>query len=362
MLDDASRTMVSPRRVARACWYLVYLVPCLTLMGLASRADSQPASFYAGRTVSILVGATAGGYYDAAARVVARHLGRYIPGNPAIVVQDQPGAGGLATGNRLGTTVERDGRTILAMNRSVPQLALAGDPNAAFDPLQLTWLGSLSSYKDDAYLMAINARHPAKSLADLRAPGRALHLGGTRAGATNIVFALLARDLLHLNIELTKGYPGATEIWLAMDRDEVDGQMVDVSAIMVGRPALWAEHKLTPLLAFGRTERLPNLPDVPVARELISDPGDLALLEFAELPFFMALPFVAPPDIPADRARILKTAFMAMANDETFRTDMRKVGILTSPIDGDAVRSLIEQAARTPADIRARFTKLLADR
>ena len=348
-----------PQRIA---WARGYLAPWLMLGALAGGALAQSSSFYAGRTVSILVGATAGGYYDAAARVVARHLGRYIPGNPGIVVQDQPGAGGLATGNRLGTTVERDGRTILAMNRSVPQLALAGDPNAAFDPRQLTWLGSLSSYKDDAYLMTINARHPAKSLADLRTGGRALHLGGTRAGATNIIFALIARDLLHLDIELTKGYPGASEIWLAMERDEVDGQMVDISAIMVGRPTLWAEHKLTPLLAFGRTERVPEVPDVPIARELISDPGDRALLEFAELPFFMALPFVAPPDIPPDRARILKTAFMAMASDETFRADMRKVGILTSPIDGDAVAALVEQAARTPADIRARFTKLLADK
>ena len=131
-----------PRRIACACGYVA---PWLMLGALAGGAFAQSSSFYAGRTVSILVGATAGGYYDAAARVVARQLGRYIPGNPAIVVQDQPGAGGLATGNRLGTTVERDGRTILAMNRSVPQLALAGDPNAAFDPRQLTWLGSLSS-------------------------------------------------------------------------------------------------------------------------------------------------------------------------------------------------------------------------
>jgi tripartite-type tricarboxylate transporter receptor subunit TctC len=339
--------------------------PMLWMMLLsfcASGALAQQPSFYAGRTVSILVGASAGGYYDAASRVVARHLGQYIPGNPAIVVQDQPGAGGLATGNRLGTTVERDGRTILAMNRSVPQLALAGDPNAAFDPLQLTWLGSLSSYKDDAYLMVINARHPARSLADLRAPGRPLHLGGTRAGATNIIFALIARDLFHMNIELTKGYPGANEIWLAMDRDEVDGQMVDISAIMVGRPRLWQEHKLTPLVAFGRTERLPDRPEVPIGRELISDPSELALLEFAEMPFFMALPFVAPPDIPSDRARILKDAFMAMAKDETFRADMLKVGILTSPIDGDAVRALIAQAAKTPAGIRAKFAKLLADK
>jgi tripartite-type tricarboxylate transporter receptor subunit TctC len=328
----------------------------------ARGAAGQTPGFYAGRSIAIVVGASAGGYYDAAARVVARHLGRYIAGNPAVVVQNQPGGGGLAVGNRLANTIERDGRTILAMNRSLPQLALIGDPNAAFDPLKLTWLGSLSSYKDDAYLMVINARHAAHTLADLRGPGRPLFLGGTRAGATNIVFALIARDLLKLNIALTKGYPGASEIWLAMDRGEVDGQMVDISAIMVGRPDLWREHKLRALVAFGRTARLPDLPEVPIARELITDVGDRALLEFAELPFFMAAPFVAPPGTPPDRAQILRDAFMRMAMDEAFRADMRQVGILPSPIDGATVAALIAKAAATPAAIRARFAKLLADK
>src|SRR5579862_1870519 len=110
---------------------------------VAHGAAAQTPPFYAGRSITILVGASAGGYYDAAARVVARHLGGAIAGNPTVVVQNQPGGGGLAVGNRLANTIERDGRTILAMNRSLPQLALIGDPNAAFDPRKLTWLGSL---------------------------------------------------------------------------------------------------------------------------------------------------------------------------------------------------------------------------
>ena len=123
----------------------------------------------------------------------------------------------------------------------------------------------------------------------------------------------MARDMLKLNVGITKGYPGAAQIWLAMERGEVDGQFLDISAIMVGRPTLWKEGKLRPLMGFGRTERHPDLPAVPIARELVTDPADLALLEFAELPFFMALPLVAPPGYPEDRARALKDAFMAMA-------------------------------------------------
>jgi tripartite-type tricarboxylate transporter receptor subunit TctC len=347
-------------RLRRFSAFFVLVALNVVSTGMASAQSA--ASFYIGKTVNLIVGSTPGGYYDIAGRVVARHFGQYIPGHPNVIVQNQPGGAGLASVNKIGNAAERDGRTILVMSRALPQLALVGDPNAAFDPLQLTWLGSLSSYKDDAYLVTINSSHPAKSLADVRPPGKPIYLGGTRGGSTNIIFALLARDMLKLNFEVTKGYPGAAQIWLAMERGEVDGQIVDISAIMVGRPKLWEEGKLRPLLAFGRTERLPDRPEIPIARDLVTDANDLALLEFAELPFFMALPFVAPPDIPPDRARLLKDAFMTMAMNETFRADMKKAGIMTSPIDGDAVHGLIAKAAKTPEAVRAGFAKLLAEK
>ncbi len=332
----------------------------------AGQACAQPAespgTFYAGKTVTLVVGSTPGGYYDIAGRTIARHFGQYIPGRPHVIVQNHPGAAGLASLNKLGNTADRDGRTILVMSRALPQLALVGDPNATFDPLALTWLGSLSSYSDDAYLMTVNAGHPARTLADLRSQAKPIHLGGTRGGSTNIIFALIARDMLKLNVGITKGYPGAAQIWLAMERGEVDGQFVDISAIMVGRPTLWKEGKLRPLMGFGRTERHPDLPAVPTARELVSDPGDLALLEFSELPFFMALPLVAPPGVPEDRARTLKDAFMAMALNEAFRADMLKAGIMTSPIDGAAVHRLIARAASAPENVRSQFRMLLADK
>jgi tripartite-type tricarboxylate transporter receptor subunit TctC len=344
--------------IPRPTAFFVLLALCVLPV---DEAATQPAEgYFAGKTITLQVGASPGGYYDIAARVVARHFGRFVPGNPGIVVQNQPGAGGLAAGNRLANTIEPDGRTIVVMNRALPQLALVGDPNARFDPLQLTWLGSLTAYKNDAYLMTINAAHPARSIADLRGTGQPLHLGGTQEGATNVIFAVIARDMLKLNVAITRGYPGAAQIWLAMERGEVDGQFLDISAIMVGRPALWKEGKLRALLAFGRTERLADLPDVPIARELVTDPADRAMLEFAELPFFMALPFVAPPGIPEDRVRVLRTAFMAMATNEAFRAEILTAGIMTSPIDGEAIRALLEKATKTPQDVRARFRELMA--
>jgi tripartite-type tricarboxylate transporter receptor subunit TctC len=328
---------------------------------IATQANAQT-NFYAGRTLNIIVGSSTGGYYDTAGRTIARHLARFIPGKPNIVVQNQPGAGGLAIANKLGNTLERDGLSIVVMSRALPQLAFLNDPNASFDPLKLNWLGSLSSYKDDAYLMVVNDTFPASNIAELAKLPKPAILGGTRGGSTNITFALIGKDMVGMNVDVVRGFPGANEIWLAMERGEVDGQIVDISAIQVGRPQLWAQKKLKPLIAFGRTTRLPDYPDVPIARELVKVGDDFALLDFAELPFFMALPVVAPPGVPEDRLILLRKGFMEMAMDETFRAEMLKAGIMTSPIDGAAVHALLEKAAQTPEPIRQRFARLLADK
>src|SRR5216683_6168456 len=127
--------------------------------------------FYKGRAITMLVGTSPGGINDISARLVARHLSRFIPGGPSIVVQNNPGGGGLVTANRLYSNTEKDGSVLAKLERAVPQLAIQGNPNAQFDPAKLTWLGSLSSYADDAYLMLVNADHPARSVADLKVPG-----------------------------------------------------------------------------------------------------------------------------------------------------------------------------------------------
>ena len=318
----------------------------------------EPADFYRGKTIQLLVPFSPGGYYDLSARIVARMMPDFIPGHPQIVVQNQPGGGGITGANRLATTVEKDGLTIATISRGIPQLAMVGDPNVSFDPMTLTWLGSLSSYADDGYFLVVNASHPARTIEDMRG-SKSVHLAGVGVGSTNTTFALLARDLLGMNIAEVRGFPGANDIWLAMERGEIDGQVIDLSAIMASRPNLWREGKLRVLTQFGRMTRLASVPDAPVARELVTKPDDRALLEFAESPFFMALPFAAPPNIPPERAKILREAFMTMAMDPGFRAEMLKAGFLTSPIDGNAVSAVLAEAAKTPKDVRARMGKIL---
>lgn len=329
-----------------------------TVVSAANDAGAQSApDFYKGKTIQIIVPFSAGGIYDLAARLVARYMPDHVPGKPGVVVQNQPGGGGLTAANRMSNTIEKDGLTIAIYSRAVPQMALVNDPNAQFDPLQVTWLGNISDYTHDAYMMLVNATSPIRTFADARQIS--VHLGSVGAGSTNTLFALIARDMLGAKIDLIRGFPGATDIWLAMERGEVEGQMIDVSATMTARPEQFKAGKYRPLVQFGRKTRLPQLADVPTGRELVTNPDDRAFLEFAELPFFVALAFGAPPNIPADRANILRDAFMKVMQDKAFIAEAAQIGIIPDPTDGDAVLAALRDAAKVPLPIRERFAKLL---
>jgi len=318
--------------------------------------------FYKGRTINFLVASVPGGSNDLMARLMSRHLGGHIPGKPAIVVQNMQSAG-LVLANRLYANAEKDGMTIAILERGTPQLAVQGDPNARFDPLKMGWLGSVSSYANDAYVFWVNSSFYAKRVADLRQPGNPVaRIGTTGAGATNLVFTQISKDVLRLNIQNVRGYRGAADVFLAQQRGEVDGQVVGLSAIKVGQTSLYRAGAFRGLIQFARTTRLPELPDVPTGRELTSDLKALALIAFAETPFLMALPLVTSPDIPADRLRALQTAFMAMTRDGAFVEEIGKMGQDLSPIDGDAVRTLIARMGDTPKDVIAQFNEIVASK
>jgi tripartite-type tricarboxylate transporter receptor subunit TctC len=336
---------------------------CGLIAGLPSAAIGQSVEqFYRGRTMTLVVGTSPGGINDISARLVARHLGRFIPGNPTIIVQNVPGGGGLVTANRIFNASERDGSVIAKLERAVPQLAIQGHPNANFDPMKFTWLGSLSSYANDAYLLLVNAGHAARAVADLKRPGVLVTVGADNAASSNLIFGIIAREVLGLNVNVVRGYTGAAPMFLAMQSGELDGQMVGLSSIRSGQRDLWNRGAFRPLLQFGRSTRLAELPDLPTGRELAEDPQGLALIEFAELPFFMALPFAAPPGLPADRAAALSTAFMAMCRDKSFLGEAEALGFDLSPIDGVEVTKLLARSAATPKKVIDRYNALVTAR
>lgn len=336
---------------------------CVGALVAPPAAAQTVEQFYKGKTITLLVGTAPGGINDITARFAARHLSQFIPGHPNILVQHTPGGGGLVTANRIYQASERDGTVLAKLERATPQLAIQGNPQVQFDPMKLVWLGSMSSYADDAYLMLINADNPIKSIDGIK-PGAAgkLTLGANNAASSNLIFGILAKEALHLNVNVVRGYTGAAPLFLAMQRKEIDGQLVGLSSVVTGQRDLWEKKAFRALMQFGRTTRHPQFADIPTGRELVKDPETLALIEFAEIPFFMSLPFVAPPGIPADRAKALQTAFMAMCRDKAVRDDAAKLGIDMSPIDSDDILRLVARMAATPKDVIARYNAISGEK
>ena len=205
----------------------------------------------------------------------------------------------------------------------------------------------------------MNDKTPVHSVDDLKKTGVSIQVAAMNPSTTNTIFAAIAKNALGLNINIIRGYTGAAPMFLAMQRGEADGQVVGLSSIKAGQPALWANKQVRPLIQFGRTTRNRELPDVPTGRELAPGPDALALLEFAELPFFMALPFFAPPDVPADRAAALQKAFMEMCRDSEFVAEAKKYSLDLSPIDGEAVRQLLVKAAQTPKAVVDNYNEIV---
>jgi tripartite-type tricarboxylate transporter receptor subunit TctC len=351
-------TLTTPR--------LFTAILCGLGMGLIATHPSHAQSveqFYRGKALTILVGTSPGGINDITARFAAKHLGRFIPANPAIVVQHTPGGGGLVTANRIYQATERDGTVIAKLERATPQLAVQGNPQVQFDPLKLNWLGSMSSYADDAYLMLVNADNPVKSVAEIRPGGPArITLGANNAASSNLIFGLIARDVLRLNVNVVRGYTGAAPLFLAMQRREIDGQLVGLSSIKTGQRDLWDKRAFRPLMQFGRTARHPEFMDIPTGREMTHDPTLLSLIDFAEIPFFMSLPFVTPPGVPADRVKALQTAFMAMCRDKGVLEDAEKLGIDMSAIDAEEVLRHVNRMIATPREVIARYNTMSGEK
>ena len=341
----------------RGRWWL-----CSFALYVAHSMPCSAADFYAGKTVTMLVGNTAGGGYDVYARLLARHLGRHIPGEPNIVVRNQPGAGGKVLANEMYSRTAPDGLTIGMLARDNPLEPLMGVSGARFHSEDFTWLGTMSSYEDDAYCLIIRADSPIKTIEDARKPGKPLVFGGLQYGESGVDLILLARSLFGLNARLIVGYPGTPDVNIAIQRGELDGRAIGVSSLQNTMGDWLKAGKLRFLVQFGRETRWRGLPDVPTARELAKDADDRALVELAEVPFRIARPFIAPPKVPAEQAAILQGAFMDTLRDPLLLKEAASMQIDISPLGGEAVHDIVARIAHTPPALIQRYKDILASR
>ena len=329
----------------------------------AAHAQDAAEAFYQGRQINLVVGYGPGGGYDLTARLMARHIGRFIPGHPSVVVQNMPGAGSLRSANWLAEAAPKDGGTIGLFGSDIAMIALLGtNPSAQFDPRKFTWLGSSSSFGNDAYALIVRADAKAPTLAAARQKdGPPLVLGGTGEGARDGDVPKILRDALGLNIKQVLGYPDSPSIFLAVERGEIDGRTFDFTSVKTTRPG-WLKPGggFNVLLQFARATRHPELADVPTARELARDDAARGLIAFAETPLLtMARPFAAPPGVPADRAKALQAAFLATHRDPQFLAEAARMGLDISPVDAAGLARGIEQLAQAPPAVAAYMKGLM---
>jgi tripartite-type tricarboxylate transporter receptor subunit TctC len=326
---------------------LLCLMTSLTL-GAECRADGV-ADFYKGRTIVLSVGYTAGGGYDAMARIVARHMSRYIPGNPYIVVSNEPGAGTLALTNRLYNAAPRDGTQFGIVARGMAMEPLIGTSNAMFDSTKFTWLGSAAN---EVGLCVTYGASAVKTWRDaLTTP---FTVGGAGSGSDPDVFAKVLRNLFGLKGRLVSGYPGTPELSLAMERGEIDGRCGWSWASIKWEKSVWRAEKKLNILVQLAFKKAPDLPDVPLIIDAAQNEEQRQILKLVFSRQVVGRPFVAPPGIPADRKEALRLAFDQTMKDADFRSEAQKNGLEISSVSGADVDSLISELYRMPPEVIAK--------
>ena len=341
----------------------VLLVVALTL-GLVPAKAETVAEFYKAKQITIIVGYGTGGAYDLYARLLSRHMGQFLPENPKILVQNMPGAGSLRATNYLYSVAPANGSSFGIFARPMALLAALGTNTAVqFDPRRFTWIGSASNYQEDAYLFFVRPDATITTVAQVRAKGPApLVVGGTAQGASGNDVPILLRDVLNFNIKIVPGYQDANELYLAVDRKEVDSRATDLSGVKSGHP-VWLDKKdgMRILVQLGRETRHPDYPDVPTARELAGDDMSRSIIETFEIPYLMSRPFAAPPGVPADRAKALREAFLKTLEDKNAIAEATQMGLGITPVSGEAVLALVDKIYAAPPSALDYLRKIMKD-
>jgi tripartite-type tricarboxylate transporter receptor subunit TctC len=313
----------------------------------AARADDV-ADFYKGRNIQLYIGYSPGGGYDAYARILARHMGEHIPGDPTIVPQNMPGAGSLRVTNYLYAIAPKDGSAIATFARGMAMEPLLDPTGAQYDSRKFTWIGSIS---DEVSICAFRSDRGIKTLDDMKT--KSYIVGGTGSGSDTDIFATMLRNLFHMKMKIAAGYPGGNDIVLAMERGEIDGRCGwSWSSVLSRSKELLDDHKIDIPMQIA-LEKHEDLPKVPLIFELTQDPKQIAALKLIVSRNAMARPYAAPPGLPAARAAALRAAFDATMKDPAFLEEARRNDLEVRPVDGPALEKLVTDVYATPPDVVA---------
>jgi tripartite-type tricarboxylate transporter receptor subunit TctC len=319
-----------------------------------AKADAV-ADFYKGKDLRMIVSTTAGTGYDTYARAVARHLPRHIPGNPAIIVQNMPGAGGILAANHLYSVAPADGTVFGMIQNTVPFEPLFENKAARFDPMKFNWLGTPAT---EVGLYIVYHTSKVKTLAD--AQQHETIAGTTGTASTPAFYGRLFNQILKTKTKLIGGYPGQLELLLSMEQGETNAMTSPFwSSLKIQRPTWYPQKIIAILFQYGAAPH-PDLKEVPFALDLVKDPTDRLLLTAAQAPLGFGRPYAAPPGVPAERVAALRAAFDATFKDPAFQADCQKQGVeCDDSRTGAQMDEHIRAAYAIPAEMKQRLIGML---
>ena len=332
--------------------YLAFALAMIATVATA-RAESVE-EFYKGKTVELYIGYSVGGGYDTYARLLARHMSKHIPGNPTIVPQNMPGAGSLKLANWLFQAAPQDGTAFGTIARAAPFDPLFGNEKAEFKADKFNYIGSANN---EVSVCASMVGSGVKTLEDLQT--KELIVGGTGDTADTVQFPKIMNAVLGTKIKIINGYPGGNDVVLAMERGEVQGRCGwSWSSVKAERMDWVTDNKMNVIIQIS-TAKHPELPDVPLIMDYAKTKEDKQLLNLIFARQELGRPYVAPPNVPADRVAALRAAFDATMADPEFLDEAKKADLEITAVSGAKVAALVAEAYETDPKVVARIQEIL---
>ena len=328
----------------------------LSILGVASAAHAQtPAEFYKDKQVSLYIGFAPGGTYDIYGRIVARHIGKHIPGNPTVVPRNMEGAGSIRLTNFMYAQAPKDGTAIATMGRGGAFGPLFGMKGAQFEAEKFLWLGSAN---DEVSLCASWHLSGIKSFDDVRQ--KELVIAATGPSDESQTVPKVLNGVLGSKFKIIGGYTGAGQMNVSIERGETQGRCAFSWASMKATHRQWLEEKKINILVQVSYQKHPELPHIPLAADLAKTPEEKQMIALFAARQVMGRPFYAPPDLPKDRAAALRKAFMATLKDPEFLAEAEKLKLEITPVSGERVQEIVRDIYATPravVDKAAEFVK-----
>jgi tripartite-type tricarboxylate transporter receptor subunit TctC len=317
---------------------------------------AQAQSFFEGKTITIITSTGAGGGYDVTARLISRHMPRFIPGNPTMIVQNMPGGGNVIATNHMYSVAPRDGTMIATLHNAMPLHQVLDGHGVRYDVSKLNWLGSTGPENE-----VIFTWHTTGVTTIEEAKKKEVILGGTGAGSGIVIIPIAMNNLLGTKFKIVMGYKSSEDLNLALQRGEVEARAFSMASVK-GQRSDWVKEKKINFIAQAGAHRAHEIPDVPLLTELAKNDEQREILKLISSPPSLGRPFAAPPEVPAERLAILRRAFQETLKDKAFLEEAEKLKIDIEPVSAEEITQIVKDVVNAPQEVVAKAREMMGEK